>query len=125
MRLFFKLAVPIAVLAALAAGLLPPLLDQSGLNNDALNAARAASATLISSQSLSQADAQTVVQNALAGDHGVQLVSVNVDPQGQITTVQVNVKEQVHTYMSNWPGVRSWLKGWFQLTSSQTSSVGG
>lgn len=125
MRLFFKLAVPIAVLAALAAGLLPPLLDQSGLNNDALNAARAASATLISSQSLSQTDAQSVVQNALAGDNGVQLESVNVDPQGQITTVQVNVKEQVHTYMSNWPGVRSWLKGWFQLTSSQTSSVGG
>lgn len=124
MRLLFKLALPIVVLVALAAGLLPPLLDQSGLNNDALNAARAASATLISSSSLSQADAQAVVQNALVNDKGVELVSVNVDPQGQITTVQVTVKEQVHTYLSDWPGVRSWLKGWFQRTSSETSSVG-
>lgn len=124
MRLLFKLALPVAVLVALAAGLLPPLLDQSGLNTDALNAARAASATLISSQSLSQADAQLVVQNALANDPGVQLVSVTVDPQGQVTTVQVTLRQRVHTYMSNWPGVHSWLSGWFQLTSSETSSVG-
>lgn len=123
-RLLFKLALPIVALVALAAGLLPPLLDQSGLNTDALNAARAASATLISSQSQSQADAQTVVQSALANDPGVELVSVSVDPKGAGTAVQVTLKERVHTYMSNWPGVHRWLKGWFELTSSETSSVG-
>jgi hypothetical protein len=122
--MLLKLALTVAVLTALAGGLLPPLLDHGGLDTDALDAARAASAALVSSSSLSQADAQTIVQNAIANDKGVQLVSVTVDPGGTQNAVQVVLKEHVTTYMSDWPGVRSWLKGWFELSSTQTSSVG-
>ena len=124
MRLVFKLVIPIAVIVVLAAGLLPPLLDKTGLDNDALTAAKAASAALISTGSTSQSDAQAVVEHSLSSDPGVQLVSVQVDPHGEATSVQVTVEEDVHTFMSGLPELRQWLKGWFHLSATQNSSVG-
>jgi hypothetical protein len=117
-RLLLKVFIPLAVVGVLAGGLLPPLLDQAGLDTDALNAARAGSAMLVSTGSSSEAD--VVVQQSIADDPGVALVSVQVDPNGESDTMQVTVAETVHTYLSGIPG----LKGWFRRTSTQSSSVG-
>lgn len=117
-RLLLRVFLPIAVVAALAAGLLPPLLDQAGLDTDALNAARAGSAVLVSTGS--SASAEAAAQQEVARDPGVVLVGVRVDPQGQAQTMEVSVSEKVHTFMDGLPG----LEKWFVRTSSAESSVG-
>jgi hypothetical protein len=116
-RRLLKIFVPLAVLGVLAGGLLPPLLAQAGLDTDALNAARAGSALLVSSGSQSQAE--SAAQASLTNDPGVALVTMQVDPDGQSDTMVVSVAETIHTYMSGLPG----LQGWFRRTSTEESSV--
>lgn len=116
-RLLLKIFLPLAVVVVLAAGLLPPLLDQAGLDTDALNAARAGSALLVSTGS--PASAEAAAEQSIAGDPGVALVGVQVDPGGQPDTIEVSVKEEVHTFMKGLPG----LEKWFDRTSTEESSV--
>lgn len=120
--MLIKVAVGLAVILVLAAGLLPALLDRGNLANDALNAAQAGSAILVSTGNASQA--QAAASQSISADHGVVLQDIQVDPGGQQNTVKVSVEEQIHTFMSGWPGIKSWLASWFHLTSTQTSSVG-
>ena len=122
MRLLIKLALALAVIVTLAAGLLPPLLDRGNLANDALNAARAGSALMVSTDDPTQA--QDAATGSIANDPGIELVNVGVNSDGSNSSVSVSVAENVHTFMSSWPGINSWLKGWYHLTSTQTSSVG-
>lgn len=117
-RLLLKILLPLAVVGVLAAGLVPPLLDQAGLDTDALNAARAGSAVLVSTQSSSGAEA--AAEQSIANDPGVSLVGINVDPGGQAGTMEVSVAETVHTFLDGLPG----LKKWFRRTATEESSVG-
>lgn len=117
-RLLLKIFLPLAVVMVLAAGLLPPLLDQAGLDTDALNAARAGSALLVSTGSSTSAEAAAA--QSIARDPGVALVGMQVDPGGQAETMEVSVKEEVHTFMKGLPG----LEKWFDRTSTEESSVG-
>lgn len=117
-RLLLKIFLPLAVVGVLAAGLLPPLLDQAGLDTDALNAARAGSALLVSTQSSSEAE--QAAEQSIADDPGVTLVSLQVDPGGQAGTMEVSVTEDVHTFMDGLPG----LKKWFHRSATEESSVG-
>ena len=118
-----KVAGVLGVLLFLAAGLLPPLLDRGNLANDALTAARTGSALLVSTGS--PTEAEDAARQSIAGDAGVTLQGVQVDPQGSSETVQVSVSEHVHTFMSRWPGIRSWLNGWFDLRSTQSAAAVG
>lgn len=118
MRLLLKVFLPIGVVVAAAIGFLPPLLDQGNLDNDAVMAARAGSAVLVSTGSAD--GAITAVQEAISKDPGVHLVSVKVNPAGESSTVQVTVSETVHTFLDRLPG----MKSWFHRTSTQESSVG-
>ena len=118
LRLLLKIFLPLAVLGVLAAGLLPPLLDQAGLDTDALNAARAGSALLVSTGSSSAAE--EAAEQSIAGDPGVVLVSIRVDPGGQAQTMEVSVEETFHTFIYGFPG----LKRWFHRTATEESSVG-
>ena len=122
MRLLIKLAVGLAVAVTLAAGLLPPLLDRGTLANDALTAARAGSALLVSTNDSTQAEDAARV--SIANDPGIQLVNIGVNPDGATDSVSVSVQENVHTFMSNWPGINRWLKSWYRISSTETSSVG-
>lgn len=121
MRFLIKLALPIAVLAVLGAGLLPPLFDQGSLDTDALNAARAGSSAF---QSGNTAAAEAAAEKSIAGDPGVTLVWAKPLPPTQATNelpaVQVKVSETVHTFLDGLPG----LKSWFQLTSTQEAQLG-
>jgi len=121
-RLLIKLAVGLAVAVTLAAGLLPPLLDRGTLANDALTAARAGSALLVSTNDSTQAEDAARV--SIANDPGIQLVNIGVNPDGATDSVSVSVQENVHTFMSNWPGINRWLKSWYRISSTETSSVG-
>jgi hypothetical protein len=120
MRWIVRLVLPLAVVGVLAAGLLPPLVAKGRLATEALDAARAASAAVTNSgnqQAAYQAAAKWV---AAGSDHNVQLVSVNVQ-SGQLgATVQVTLRESVHTFMEDFPG----LKGWFRISTTQESSLG-
>lgn len=123
LKVLVKVAIVVAVALVLAAGLLPPFLDRGNLDNDALTAAQAGSALLISSGSVDEAEA--AARQSVAGDPGVRLVAVEVVPGGSAGVVKVTVSEHVRTFMSGWPGVRSWLHGWFQITSTESAgSVG-
>ncbi len=106
-----KLVFPLAVLVVLAVGLLPPLFARGTLDTDAINAAKAAA----SATSVSAGSATQVVERSIAGDPGVTLVSVKVNPNGQTDTVEVTLSETVHTFMDGFPG----LKSWFHITSTQ------
>ncbi len=116
-RLLLKVFLPLAVAGVLAGGLLPPLLDQAKLDTDAINAAQAGSALLVSSGSPSEAEA--AAQQSIADDPGVTLVDLQVDPKGQSYTMEVTVAQTIHTYMSGVPG----LEKWFRRASTEESSV--
>ncbi len=122
MRFPVKSGLALVIGLVLGFGLLPPLLDRGNLANDALTAARAGAALLVSSGSTSQAE--NAARQSVARDPGISLEGVQVEPAGTAGTVQVTVGETVHTFMSGWPGVRSWLQGWFHLRSTQRDSVG-
>ena len=122
MRLLIKLAAGLAVTVTLAAGLLPPLLDRGNLANDALTAARAGSALLISTNDPTQAEDAARV--SIANDPGIELVNIEVNPDGANDSVSVSVQENVHTFMSDWPGINRWMKSWYRISSTETSSVG-
>jgi hypothetical protein len=122
-KVMLKVAVVLGVALALAAGLLPPLLDRGNLDNLALSAARAGSAVLDSTGSAGAAEA--AARGSVAADPGVSLQGVRVVPGGSGGTVEVTVSEDVHTFMSGWPGVRSWLSGWFHLTSTESAASVG
>lgn len=122
MRFPVKSGLALVIGLVLGFGLLPPLLDRGNLANDALTAARAGAALLVSSGSTSQAE--NAARQSIAGDPGISLEGVQVEPAGTAGTVQVTVGETVHTFMSGWPGVRNWLQGWFHLRSTQRDSVG-
>lgn len=117
-RLLVKVFFPIAVIAVAAAGFLPPLLEQGNLDNQALNAARAGSALLVSSGSAQQAMA--AVAESISHDPGLHLDSVVVNPAGTTSTVKVTVSETVHTFLDGIPG----MKSWFHRTATEESSVG-
>ena len=116
-RFLLKLVIPLAVLLVLAIGLLPPVFDRGTLDTDAVNAAKAGAAALSVS---GPAAAEAAVRGSIAGDTGVTLVSVQINPSGQTQTVQVTLSRTVHTFMDGIPG----LKGWFHMTSTQDSSLG-
>jgi hypothetical protein len=121
MRFAFKLFLPVAVITVLAIGLLPPFFVRGTLDTDAVNAAKAASAALSGSGSGSgAASAEAAARQSIAGDRGVTLVSVQVNPNGESDTVQVTLAETVHTFMDGFPG----LESWFHVTSTQSSQLG-
>ena len=116
MRLAFKVVVLLVVLGVLAAGLLPPLIDQGHLRDDANGAAQAGAALVLKSGSTPASIGQTVAAS-IATHPGITLASVNV--HGGVVTVVV--KQKVHTFMSGTPG----LEHWFQLTVTESASAFG
>ena len=120
MRWIIRLLLPLAIVGVLAAGLLPPLIAKGRLATEALDAARAASAAVTNSGNRQVAYEAAAKWVASDSDHNVQLVSVNVQSGDLGATVQVTLRESVHTFMEGFPG----LKGWFRITSTQASSLG-
>ena len=112
-----KLLFPAAVIIVLAIGLLPPLFARGTLDTDAINAAKAGASALSVS---GPGAAEAAVRSAVAGDPGVTLVSVQVNPHGENQTVQVTLSKTVHTFMDGIGG----LKSWFNIRSTQSSSLG-
>lgn len=119
-RALIKILIPLAVIAVLAVGLLPPLFARGSLDTDAVNAAKAASSVFAGSGARSGPDAAiAAARNSLSGDPGVTIVSITF-PKGEIDTVQVTLSKTVHTFMDGFPG----LKSWFHVTSTQSSQLG-
>jgi hypothetical protein len=116
MKLRFKLLLLVAVLGVLAAGLLPPLLQQGYLRSDANDAAHAGVNELLM-PGASPADVSRAIATSVASHHGVRLYSMKVTG-GEVT---VTLKQNVHTFMSNVPG----LEGWFHLTVTDSASEVG
>lgn len=116
MRLGLKVALLLVVLGVLGAGLLPPLVHQGHLRDNANSAAKAGAAILLNPGNGSVSVDQAVMAS-LASHHGLQLASVKVN-QGVVTVV---VKEKVHTFMSGLPG----LQHWFNLTVTESASAFG
>lgn len=112
-----KLLLPLAVIIVAAVGFLPPVLAQGSLDTDAVNAAKAGASALSVS---GPAAAEAAARSSVAGDTGVTVVSVEVDPGGQSQTVQVTLSEKVHSFLDGVSG----LKNWFHDTSTQDSSLG-
>lgn len=117
-RFLFKMALVLVVLGILAAGLVPPLLDRPGLDTDALDAARAASLAVETSQNSDAA--QSAAAQSVATHPGVQLVKVAILTEGLAPAVAVTVSEDVHTFMDGVPG----LKRWFHISATQDSQLG-
>lgn len=116
MRLGFKLLILALVVGVLLAGLLPPLLDQAHLRDDANSAAHAGAEVLIRPGD-APGSASEAVAASIAAHHGLKLDSVKVN--GNVVTVVV--EENVHTFMSGAPG----LEHWFHLTVTQSASAYG
>lgn len=117
MRLAIKLLLPLAVIIVAAVGFLPPVLSQGSLDTDAVNAAKAGASALSTS---GQAAAEAAVRSSVAGDPGVTLVSVRLDPNGLTQDVQVTLSEKVNSFLNGISG----LKSWFHDTSTQDSQLG-
>lgn len=125
MRLLFKIVVPLAVVVALALGLLPPLFDQGQLDSWTLAAARAASTMNPGSAGGSgpnscPAAIEAVVEASVTAHRGVTMTGCSLSPTDEGAQVTVSTAETVHTYMDGLPD----LKSWFHLTSSQQSVQG-
>ena len=117
MRRLILTVLVVGILAVLGVGLFPPAFDQGRLDTDALNAARAASSA---SQSGNEAAIEAAAARSIAGDSGVTLVWAKPVASSGFPTVQVKLRETVHTFMDGFPG----LKSWFELSSTQESQLG-
>ena len=112
MRTGIKVFLILVVLGVLAVGLLPPLLKNGTLRNYASAGAQAGALAI--SNGASAKDVHAAVVRPIAGHHDVELVSIKTN-HGAVTVV---LRENVHSFMSGWPG----LKGWFCLTVSESAS---
>lgn len=121
MRLLVKLFVPIAVVVIAAVGLLPPVFARGNLDSDTIAAARAGSTALSGSTGgEAEREATAAAIQSLAGHRGVTVASVTVSGSGLGSVVTVTTSEHVRSFLENVPG----LKGWFNITSTQTSQLG-
>jgi hypothetical protein len=115
MRTGLKILFLVLVLGILAYGLLPPILAESHLRDDASAAANAGATSLVGTSS--HESVHDLVAASLASHRGVRLASVKVS--GGIVTVVA--KENVHTFMSATPGIEHW----FHLTVTESASEAG
>jgi hypothetical protein len=108
-----------AVILAALAGFLPPVLARGTLDTDTVNAAKAGSSALSTGGA---AAAQSAVATSLSRDPNVVLKSVTFSqtPPTSGSTVTVTATEHVHSWLS---GISA-LDGWFNITSTQQSSLG-
>ena len=116
MRFGLKVALFLAVVGVLAAGLLPPVFDMGHLRDNANAAAKAGAAVLLSPGNGSPSVNQAVTAS-IAAHRGLKVSSVKVN-NGVVTVV---VKQNVHTFMSGLPG----LEHWFNLTVTESASAFG
>ncbi|HLX87334.1 MAG TPA: hypothetical protein VKR22_02565 [Acidimicrobiales bacterium] len=107
MRTTVKLAVPLAIAAVLALGLLPPLFARGELDGFARDAAQKGSSVLLNE---GQSEAQALVVQAIASHPGVHLDKVAFEGNN---TVAVTISEDVHTFLST-----------FHLSTTEGSSLG-
>ena len=118
MRLALKLFLVLLVVGVLAAGLLPPLFEESHLRDDAKGAAQAGAAVILKGGvGINTVSVNQAVQASLAPHHGLKLVSMKVS--GGVVTVVV--AQNVHSFMSRTPG----LEHWFHLTVTESASAYG
>lgn len=121
MRLLIKLLVPVTVIVVAAVGFLPPVFARGNLDSETIAAARAAS-TAVGGQTGEAAmnAAAQAASSSLASHPEVTLVSVTITGRGLSSVVNVKTSEHVRSFLENVPG----LKGWFRLTSTQSSQLG-
>ena len=117
MRLGVKVILILVVLGVLAAGLLPPLFFEGTLRGYANTAAQKGATAFLDGSST--VEVKRIVATSIAAHHGVHLVSIKTNGTTLIgTTVTVVVRQNIHTFMSGFPG----LEGWFRLTVSESAS---
>lgn len=110
---WLKLAVPIGLVVAASVGFVPRLTAQGSLNQWASDAARAG-ATAPSDKAVAAA------RRSAESHPGAVFVGYTEQRAGGVTSGTVVLRETVHTYLSGWPGVKSW----FRISATETT-VGG
>ena len=116
MRTVVRVVLVLAVLGALAYGLLGPLVAAGHLHDDANTAAKAGYAQLVSSDA-SQGAVQQAVAASVAHLSNVTVKAVRIT-SGEVTVV---LQEKVHSFMSGFPG----LKNWFTVNATESASAFG